>query len=104
MLGHTGYRVHRGDLPGKPDVVFFGRRKAILVHGCFWHGHNCKEGLRKPRSNQDYWIQKIEGNRRRDRLHLAEFDRLGWSVLTVWECELRDEEALRERLDTFIHL
>jgi DNA mismatch endonuclease (patch repair protein) len=102
VLGHTGYRVHHSELPGKPDIVFIGKRKAILVHGCFWHGHSCKEGIREPKSNQDYWLRKIQGNRQRDIFHLVEFDRLGWSVLTVWECELRDTIALYQRLDTFI--
>jgi len=76
-LGHTGYRLHRKDLPGKPDIVFVGKRKAILVHGCFWHGHECKEGIRKPRSNQEYWARKIEGNRLRDESHIAELCRMG---------------------------
>lgn len=101
-LGHTGYRLHRKGLPGRPDIVFVGKRKAILVHGCFWHGHDCKEGSRRPKSNQDYWTQKIEGNRRRDQLHLAELYRAGWSVLTVWECEIRDFEALGSRLNGFL--
>lgn len=101
-LGHTGYRLHRKDLPGKPDIVFVGKRKAILVHGCFWHGHECKEGIRKPRSNQEYWARKIEGNRLRDESHIAELCRMGGAVLTVWECELRDAEALQSKLHAFV--
>ena len=101
-LGFTGYRLHRKDLPGRPDVAFIGRRKAIVIHGCFWHGHDCKEGLRKPRSNQDYWLPKIERNRQRDAKHLAELTQLGWDVLTVWECELRDLDALAARLAAFM--
>lgn len=101
-LGHTGYRLHRKELPGKPDIAFVGRRKAILVHGCFWHGHDCKEGIRKPRSNQEYWTRKIESNRLRDESHIAKLYRLGWSVLTVWECELRDAEALQSKLHAFV--
>ncbi|HBO8167734.1 DNA mismatch endonuclease Vsr [Pseudomonas aeruginosa] len=101
-LGFTGYRLHRKDLPGRPDVAFVGRRKAILIHGCFWHGHDCKVGLREPKSNRDYWLPKIERNRRRDAAHMVELARLGWSVLTVWECELRDLETLEARLTSFL--
>lgn len=101
-LGYTGYRLHRKDLPGKPDIAFIGRKKTVLIHGCFWHGHDCKEGLRKPKSNLDYWLPKIERNRQRDAAHLAELTRLGWSVLTVWECELRTPDELKERLQSFL--
>ena len=102
-LGFSGYRLHRKDLPGKPDIAFIGRKKAVLIHGCFWHGHDCKEGLRKPKSNLDYWLSKIERNRQRDAVHLADLARLGWSVLTVWECELRNTDDLMERLRLFLH-
>lgn len=101
-LGFTGYRLHRKDLPGKPDIAFVGRKKAVLIHGCFWHGHDCKEGLRKPKSNLDYWLPKIERNQQRDAQHLAELERLGWSVLTVWECELRSPSNLAERVQQFL--
>lgn len=101
-LGFSGYRIHRKDLPGKPDVAFIGRKKVVMIHGCFWHGHDCKEGLRRPKSNLDYWLPKIEHNRQRDAQHLAELIRLGWSVLTVWECELRDTVALTARLAAFM--
>ncbi|MDD3530613.1 MAG: very short patch repair endonuclease [Gallionellaceae bacterium] len=101
-LGFTGYRLHRKDLPGRPDVAFVGRRKAILIHGCFWHGHDCKVGRREPKSNRDYWLPKIKRNRRRDAAHQVELARLGWSVLTVWECELRDLPALSARLTAFM--
>lgn len=102
-LGFSGYRLHRKDLPGKPDIAFIGRKKAVLIHGCFWHGHDCKEGLRKPKSNLDYWHPKIERNRQRDAVHLEDLARLGWSVLTVWECELRNTDDLMERLRLFLH-
>lgn len=101
-LGFTGYRIHRKELPGKPDIAFIGRKKAVMIHGCFWHGHDCKEGRREPKSNLDYWLPKIERNRQRDVQHLAELARLGWSVLTVWECELRDMAALSAKLATFM--
>lgn len=97
-LGFPGYRIHRKDLPGKPDVAFVGRKKAVMIHGCFWHGHTCKEGLREPKSNREYWLAKIGGNRSRDKKHLSELKSMGWEVLTVWECELRDREALTQKL------
>jgi len=101
-LEFTGYRLHRKDLPGKPDIAFIGRRKAIFVHGCFWHGHDCKEGARRPKSNADYWVPKIENNARRDAAHVADLLAGGWSVLIVWECELRDTAELARRLARFL--
>lgn len=101
-LGLTGYRLHRKDLPGKPDVAYIGRRKAVLVNGCFWHGHDCQEGVRRPKSNQAYWIPKIDGNRRRDASRIAALAALGWSTLTVWECELKDSTRLQARLLEFL--
>lgn len=97
-LGFTGYRLHRKDLPGRPDVVFMGRRKVILVHGCFWHGHRCKVGMRKPKSNLNYWLPKIERNRLRDKKHITELKGLGWSVLTIWECDLRNPAKVASKL------
>lgn len=100
-IGFTGYRLHRRELPGKPDIAFLGRKKAILVHGCFWHGHDCPEGLRRPRSRQDYWLPKISGNQARDALQIASLTALGWSVLIIWECETLDP-ALASRLASFM--
>ena len=101
-LGHTGYRLHRKDIPGKPDVVFVGRRKAILVHGCFWHGHDCTEGSRKPKSNRDYWLPKIDRNRERDVANHIQLMEAGWSVLVIWECELSSIPATTDRLAAFM--
>lgn len=101
-LEFTGYRLHRSDLPGKPDIAFVGRRKAILIHGCFWHGHSCKEGQRKPKSNQDFWLSKISRNRERDITQTQVLLERGWSVLTIWECEMRDQQLLNSRLQTFL--
>ena len=100
-LGHR-YRLHRKDLPGAPDLAFIGRRKAIFVHGCFWHGHDCKRGARIPKTNRDYWRAKIARNRARDAAALADYDRMGWSVLVIWECEMKDGEALSARLEAFL--
>jgi len=101
-LGFTGYRLHRKDLPGKPDLAWIGRKLAIFVHGCFWHVHDCAEGLRKPQSNQAYWLPKLERNRMRDGKHLGALIDAGWNVLVVWECELRDEHSLCERINSFL--
>jgi DNA mismatch endonuclease, patch repair protein len=93
-----GYRLHRADLPGKPDVVYGPRRLAIFMHGCFWHGHDCKRGARSPKNNADYWRAKIARNRARDEKNLAALEALGWRPVTIFECELKDEIALHARL------
>lgn len=99
--GLTGYRLHRKDLPGRPDIAFMGKKKAIFVHGCFWHGHDCREGERRPRSNSGYWGPKIEGNRSRDARHLAALIGQNWKVLTVWACETKHTNLI-ERLSSFL--
>jgi len=96
------YRLHRKDLPGRPDIVFSSRKKIIFVHGCFWHGHNCKRGARVPKTNRDYWVDKIERNRRRDNMHSEQLKKLGWSILSVWECEMKDVKILQFRLRDFL--
>lgn len=101
-IGQTGYRLQRKDLPGKPDIVFVGRRRAIFVHGCFWHGHSCKRGNRTPKQNAEYWKAKIARNKARDTVHLETLRDLGWRVLIVWECGLRPAEALEQRLKDFL--
>src|SRR5207247_11204374 len=84
------YRLHRADLPGKPDIVLPGRRLAVFVHGCFWHGHDCARGARVPKANRDYWTTKIGRNRARDERSGAALHAAGWRVETVWECDLKD--------------
>ncbi|MBO9709863.1 MAG: DNA mismatch endonuclease Vsr [Caulobacter sp.] len=91
------YRLHRKDLPGSPDVVMPGRRLAIFVHGCFWHGHDCARGSRVPKANRDYWLAKVARNTARDARNRQDLAAAGWRVETVWECEMKDEAALRER-------
>jgi DNA mismatch endonuclease (patch repair protein) len=83
------YRLHRADLPGKPDLVFAGRRKTVFVHGCFWHGHDCKRGARTPRANRAYWTQKISRNQARFTAQKAALQAAGWGVFVVWECQIR---------------
>ncbi len=95
-----GYRLNRGDLPGKPDIVYASRRLTIFVHGCFWHGHDCARGARMPKANADYWQAKIARNRARDANTLAAYAAMGWQALVVFECELKDKAALGARLAT----
>lgn len=98
------YRLHRQDLPGKPDLVFSGRRKLIFVHGCFWHQHEdpaCKI-VRRPKSNRDYWLPKLQRNAIRDKENLSQLSELGWNVLLVWECQLECLDALTCKLRKFL--
>ncbi|MET3523961.1 very short patch repair endonuclease [Mesorhizobium abyssinicae] len=100
------YRLHRSDLPGTPDLVFPARKKVILVHGCFWHQHDCRLGRRQPKANPEYWLPKLKRNRERDLTAEEALSRLGWNVLTIWECETRDpvdvEAKVRSFLEAFI--
>lgn len=97
------FRLHRKDLPGKPDLVFPGRRKAIFVHGCFWHGHDCARGARVPKSNRDYWTKKIARNKERDRAACAALAHSGWTYLILWECNLGNEKWLRAQVQKFLN-
>ena len=97
-----GYRLHRRDVPGVPDIVYLGRKKAIFVHGCFWHGHDCSRGARVPKSNRLYWRDKITRNRDRDAKQEAALSSLGWRRLVVWECELKAKERLSQKLRCFL--
>ena len=88
-LGYR-YRLNVKTLPGKPDLVFAKHRTVIFVHGCFWHGHNCKRGARAPKTNAKYWREKIAQNKARDQRNQSALTENGWRVIIVWECELRD--------------
>ena len=105
LIHRLGYRfrLHRKDLPGKPDLVFSSRRKAIFVHGCFWHQHSrCREG-RLPGTRLEYWEPKLAKNRQRDVASQAALKALGWNVLTVWECELaKNSNAISRKLVRFL--
>jgi len=104
LLHGMGYRfrLHRRDLPGRPDIVLPRHRKIILVHGCFWHGHDCKLAS-KPKSNSEYWSAKIMANRSRDARNLTALQAAGWRVLEIWECEIRRGEGLEEKLMLFLN-
>jgi DNA mismatch endonuclease, patch repair protein len=98
------YRLHRKTLPGKPDIIFPSRKRVIFVHGCFWHQHSdpaCKI-TRVPKSRLDYWHPKLMRNQERDSRNLHELGKLGWKVLTIWECEVKNTSRLRSRLISFL--
>ncbi len=96
------YRLHRRDLPGTPDLVFPGRRKVIFVHGCFWHRHaNCALA-RLPKTRVDFWLPKLAANAERDARNARALRRLGWGILTIWECQLGNEGKLRKRIRRFL--
>ena len=98
------YRLHRRDLPGTPDLVFPSKRRVIFVHGCFWHRHpdsGCALA-RLPKSRLDFWKPKLEGNRERDVKNQRGLRDLGWNVLVIWECQLRDVGMLRARIEEFL--
>jgi len=100
-LGYC-YRLHRADISGKPDIAFIGRRKLIFIHGCFWHGHDCKRGAREPKTNTEYWRKKIGGNRARDERNQQALREQGWRSLVLWECEIGEGADLERRLTDFL--
>jgi DNA mismatch endonuclease (patch repair protein) len=99
-LGYR-YRLHRADLPGKPDLVFVSLKKVIFVHGCFWHGHSCARGNRVPKNNRRYWVSKVAHNSERDKRHRRDLRDRGWRVLVLWECELK-AVSLERRIVRFL--
>ncbi len=96
------YRLHKKDLPGKPDLVFASRRKVIFVHGCFWHSHYGCSAAHVPKSNQDYWGPKLRRNQSRDRRNIKNLGLAGWSSLIIWECETKDTTSLEKRVKRFL--
>ena len=104
LLHHMGYRfrLQRKDLPGKPDIVLPKHRKVVLVHGCFWHGHEGCRRAARPMSNVEFWARKIDRNVERDRRVTADLQALGWDVLTIWQCQTRDIPTLEEHLRLFL--
>lgn len=98
------YRLHDKRLPGRPDMVFRGRRKVVFVHGCFWHRHSnpdCKLA-RMPKSRLDFWKPKLDANRERDKRVQGELAHEGWETLIVWECETRRKECLKNKIIAFL--
>ncbi len=101
-LGYR-YRLHAKDLPGTPDMVFRGRGKVIFIHGCFWHRHTKCVHARLPKSRLEFWVPKLNGNKRRDQKNRRALVRRGWKVLTIWECELKNETGLHQRITRFLN-
>ena len=96
------YRLHASHLPGKPDIVFARAKKIVFVHGCFLHGHGCRAGANRPRSNRTYWTQKLERNKARDTKTRSKLRRLGWRSRVIWECQIKDSLKLQARLLRFL--
>lgn len=104
LLHNMGYRfrLHRNDLPGKPDITLPKYKKIIFVHGCFWHGHIDCPRAKRPTTNKIFWNEKLNKNIERDKITVNNLKSLGWDVLTVWTCEVKDTEKLRNKLLSFI--
>jgi DNA mismatch endonuclease (patch repair protein) len=96
------YSLHRKDLPGRPDITLVSRKKIILVHGCFWHMHNCRFGSVTPVTNARFWETKRIGNVRRDKRNVNLLRNGGWSVLTIWECQTSGKDAVAKLLRKFL--
>ncbi|MCB0551992.1 MAG: DNA mismatch endonuclease Vsr [Phaeodactylibacter sp.] len=97
------YRLHKKDIPGKPDLIFPAKKKIIFINGCFWHGHDCKRGARIPKANREYWLKKIGRNVERDKENFSKLKELGYKVAVIWECEMKDFQAIAEKLATFLN-
>lgn len=97
-----GYRLDARDVPGRPDLVWRQSKRAVFVHGCFWHGHDCARGARAPKANAAYWSAKIAKNRARDARTQKALRDTGWRALVIWECDLRDTTHVRDRLASFL--
>ncbi|MBY3307513.1 DNA mismatch endonuclease Vsr [Rhizobium laguerreae] len=95
------FRLHGNDLPGRPDLVFRRWRRVIFVHGCFWHRHDCGRAT-TPRTNTEFWERKFSRNVARDKAALEALDAMGWSTLTIWECQTKDGQQLACRLNDFL--
>ncbi|WP_350224180.1 very short patch repair endonuclease [Pseudarthrobacter sp. fls2-241-R2A-127] len=104
MLHREGlrYRLHDRGLPGRPDLVFPGRRKVIFVNGCFWHGHDCPVGSRLPKSNSEFWADKRQRNQERDARQRIQLVDQGWGYLDVWECEVLADKDLLSHVRLFL--
>ncbi len=106
LLTSLGYRfrIHAKELPGKPDLVFPGRKQVIFVHGCFWHMHddpNCRY-VHIPKSKQAYWLPKLERNKQRDSENQRKLEELGWDSLVIWECQIPEMEKLINLITDFL--
>jgi DNA mismatch endonuclease (patch repair protein) len=96
------FRLHRSDLPGKPDLVFAGKKKVVFVHGCFWHSHDCRFGARIPATNSKYWKAKLTRTQKRDAASVIALRAMGWKSKIFWECDLRDLGQVAKELRNFL--
>ena len=105
LLHRMGYRfrIRQGRLPGNPDVVLHSHKKVIFIHGCFWHGHKRCKRSRRPNSNIEFWSQKLDKNMARDKRQIRDLRRVGWKVLVVWQCQLKDVKKLEKKLRKFMN-
>ena len=106
MLHRLGYRyrIHRKDLPGRPDIVFSRLRKVIFVNGCFWHMHDCRYGCVRPATNAEFWQNKRSANVERDQKNLAALQKLGWDVMILWECWTQNPQMINSKISEFLPL
>ena len=104
LLHELGYRFRKNlkGLPGRPDIALTARRKAVFVHGCFWHSHGLCKNSSVPRTRQEYWIEKLKKNVTRDARNSQALQDAGWKAEVVWECELADEPSVAARLTRFL--
>lgn len=93
------FRLHVKTLPGRPDIVFPSRRKIVMVHGCFWHGHSCRAGRATSKSNVSFWTKKMDSNKLRDRRVERQLKSDGWKVHTIWECQVKSENWLKKAVE-----
>ena len=100
-LGYR-YRIHKKNLPGRPDIVLSKHKKIIFVNGCWWHRHNCKLGRRTPKSRLSYWLPKLRANKERHIRNVKKLRNQGWKVLNVWECKIKDIERLKKKISIFL--
>jgi len=100
-LGYR-YRLHQRSLPGCPDLVFASRKKVLFVHGCFWHRHRCRLGSPIPSTHAGFWAKKLTENQERDKRHRALLNEMGWKVLVIWECQIRNVESLSQKIVSFL--
>ncbi|MEZ6164916.1 MAG: DNA mismatch endonuclease Vsr [Phycisphaerales bacterium] len=106
MLHRMGYRfrVQGKGLPGRPDIVFSARKKVIQIHGCYWHRHDCTNGRYMPSTRTEFWAEKFRSNVERDKRNLKKLEAMGWSCLTLWECEIADDAPTQRRLARYLGL